>query len=150
MSKIPDEIASLLIPMMGRPMLLPNVAVAEIAPWEKPQARDKAPAWYLGDYHWRGINIPMISLELMNEPDMEDADQGSRVAVLNGVGGTKNDFYAVCVQGIPRLVRVYPQEVGKEELPEDQPSFELLVMVNGERAMIPNLDYVEQQLEGVR
>lgn len=150
MSKIPDEIASLLIPMMGRPMLLPNVAVAEIAPWEKPQPRDKMPAWYLGDYHWRGINIPMISLELMNEPDMEDADQGRRVAVLNGVGVTKNDFYAVSVQGIPRLVRVYPQEVGKEELPEDQPSFELLVMVNGERAMIPNLDYVEQQLEGVR
>ena len=47
--KIPDEVASLLIPMVGRPMLLPNVAVAEIVPWVEPEKQDNAPEWFLGE-----------------------------------------------------------------------------------------------------
>ena len=30
MAQIPEQIASLLIPMIGKPLLLPNVSVAEI------------------------------------------------------------------------------------------------------------------------
>jgi len=33
----PEEIASLLIPMLGRSMLLPNVSVAEIITWVEPE-----------------------------------------------------------------------------------------------------------------
>lgn len=147
MKNLPNEIASLLIPMLGRPMLLPNVAVAEIAPWEDPEPVNGKPSWYVGTYAWRGTDIPLLSLELMNDPDYEDATQGRRVAVLNGVGKSKEKFYAIVVQGIPRLVRVYEHELGKEEALEDQPSFALMVSVSGERAMIPNLDYVEEQLD---
>ncbi len=146
MADLPEEIASLLIPMLSRPMLVPNVAVAEIAPWEPPVPVPDSPDWLLGRYSWRGVDIPLVSLELMNDPELEEAHEGKRVAVMNGVGGVDLDFYAVCVQGIPRLVRVYPQDIGNEEEPEDQPAFELLVLVNGERAAIPNLDYVEKQL----
>ena len=52
--KIPDEVASLLIPMVGRPMLLPNVAVEEIVPWEEPEKQDNAPEGLLGTVSWRG------------------------------------------------------------------------------------------------
>jgi chemosensory pili system protein ChpC len=149
MKNLPNEIPSLLIPMLGRPMLLPNLAVAEIATWEDPSPVGGMPEWFIGHYAWRGIEIPMISLELMNDPTYEDATQGRRVAVLNGLGGAPSDFYAVVVQGIPRLVRAYPAEIGKEEQPEDQPAFALLVSVSGERAMIPDLDYVEKQLQSV-
>ena len=34
MAQVPEQIASLLIPMIGRPLLIPNVAVAEIVSWE--------------------------------------------------------------------------------------------------------------------
>lgn len=149
MKSLPNEIASLLIPMLGRPMLLPNVAIAEIAPWEVPSPVFDKPGWYVGRYSWRGIEIPLISLELMNDDSFEDANQGRRVAVLNGIGGAPSDFYAVIVQGIPRLVRVYEQEIGKEEVPEDQPAFAFMVTVSGERAMVPNLDYVEEQLKAL-
>jgi chemosensory pili system protein ChpC len=146
--KIPDEVASLLIPMVGRPMLLPNVAVAEIVPWEEPEKQDNAPEWYLGNVSWRGIDIPLVSLELMNDTDVDEAYSGHRIAVLNGVGSTKKDFYAVSVQGLPRLIRVYGEEVsGEEQLSE--PAYDMNVLVSGERAMIPDLDYVEKQVESL-
>lgn len=147
MARVNEEVASLLVPMVARPMLVPNVTVAEIVDWTQPERREGDPDWMLGTYHWRGIDIPLVSLELMNDPEEDEAFSGARIAVLNGVGVAKKDFYAVCVQGIPRLVRVYPSEIGGEEQVDDAPAFEMIVTVNGEKAMIPNLDYVEQQIE---
>ena len=146
--KIPDEVASLLIPMVGRPMLLPNVAVAEIVPWEEPEKQDNAPEWFLGNVTWRGINVPLVSLELMNDTDVDEAYSGHRIAVLNGLGGTKKEFYAVSVQGLPRLIRVFGEEVSGDE-PLSEPSYDMNVLVSGERAMIPDLDYVEKQVESL-
>lgn len=149
MARVNEEVASLLVPMVARPMLLPNVTVAEIVGWENPTRRDGDPEWLLGMFHWRGIDIPLVSLELMNDPDEEEGHEGTRIAVLNGVGKTKQDFYAISVQGIPRLVRVYPAEIGVEEDFENTPAFEMMVTVNGEKAVIPNLDFVEEQIESV-
>ncbi len=146
--KIPDEVASLLIPMVGRPMLLPNVAVAEIVPWEEPEKQDNAPEWFLGYVSWRGVDVPLVSLELMNDTDVDEAYSGHRIAVLNGVGSTKKEFYAVSVQGLPRLIRVFGEEVsGDEQLSE--PAYDMNVLVSGERAMIPDLDYVEKQIDSL-
>lgn len=146
MAIVNEEVAGLVIPMSGRPMLVPNVTVAEIVDWQEPSLVDNSPHWYLGEIDWRGVNIPLLSLELMNSPDDDDLDVGTRIAVLNGVGQTKNNFYAVCVQGIPRLVRVYPSEMGSEETLSNAPAFHMMVNVSGENVVIPNLDYVEQQI----
>lgn len=148
MARVNEEVASLLIPMVARPMLLPNVTVAEIVGWEQPERREGDPDWMLGVFNWRGVDVPVVSLELMNDPEEEEGFSGSRIAVLNGVGKSKQDFYAVCVQGIPRLVRVYPAEIGGEEN-VSAPAFDMMVTVNGEKAIIPDLSYVEEQLEAV-
>ncbi|PIE41555.1 MAG: chemotaxis protein CheW [Gammaproteobacteria bacterium] len=148
MARVNEEVASLLVPMVARPMLVPNVTVAEIVNWQAPEPRENDPAWMLGMLNWRGVDIPLVSLELMNDPQDHEAASGARIAVLNGVGKTKQDFYAVCVQGIPRLVRVYPLDVGAEE--QDQaPAFDMAITVNGEKAVIPDLDYVEEQIEAL-
>lgn len=146
--KIPDEVASLLIPMVGRPMLLPNVSVAEIVPWVEPEKQESAPEWYLGQVSWRNTLVPLVSLELMNDIDVDEAYSGHRIAVLNGIGGSKHNFYAISVQGLPRLIRVYGEEVSGEE-PLNEPAYDMNVLVSGERAMIPDLEYVEKQLETV-
>lgn len=148
MAELPEQIASLLIPMIGRPLLLPNVAVAEIVTWDQPEKPEDSPEWYLGKVDWRGVDLPVVSLELMNNPEIEDAAQGQRLAVINGVGECKLPFYAISVQGIPRLVRVYPEEMGNEEQSEDR-AYDTLVMVSGERAVIPDLANVERELNQI-
>lgn len=145
---LPEQVAGLLIPMVGRPMILPNVAVAEIVPWKRPARKDNAsPAWLLGRVEWRGLQVPLISLELMNNIELDDAQQGSRIAVVNGVGKTKLPFYAISIQGIPRLLRVYPEDITQEEQLPDKPALAWQMAVNGERMVVPDLDYVEEQLE---
>ena len=148
MSQLPEQIASLLIPMIGRPLLIPNVAVAEIVGWNQPEKQEGSPDWMLGTVDWRGVALPVVSLELMNNPEIEDASQGARLAVINGVGECKLPFYAISVQGLPRLVRVFPEELSSEEESQD-PAYDSLVMVSGERAVIPDLANVERQLNQV-
>ena len=148
MAELPEQIASLLIPMVGRPLLIPNVAVAEIVSWDEPQKQEGSPDWLLGTVDWRGVDLPVVSLERMNSSEIDDADVGQRLAVINGVGECKLPFYAISVQGLPRLVRVYPEEMSSEE-PSEDPAYDTLVMVSGERAVIPDLPGVERQLNQV-
>lgn len=145
---LPEQIAGLLIPMVGRPMILPNVAIAEIVQWKRPTRKDNAgPQWLLGKVEWRGLQIPLLSLELMNNIELDEAQYGSRIAVVNGVGKTRLPFYAISIQGIPRLIRVYPEEITQEEKQPDKPAMAYQMAVSGERMMVPDLDYVEAQLE---
>lgn len=145
---LPEQIPALLIPMIGRPLILPNVAVAEIVPWRRPARRDaNQPKWLLGQLEWRGLQLPLISLELMHSPNLEEAQQGNRIAVLNGVGGTRLPFYALSIQGIPRLVRVYPDEISGEEAVTDKPGVQYQIAVSGERTIVPDLNHIEAELE---
>ncbi len=146
MADIPEQIASLLIPMIGRPLLLPNVSVAEIVGWTQPEKEEGSPDWMLGTVDWRGIQLPVVSLELMNNSEIEDAALGQRLAVVNGVGEYKQNFYAISVQGIPRLVRVFPEEMGSQEDAVHDKAYDMTVTGSGERAVIPDLATVEQEL----
>lgn len=148
MANIPEQIASLLIPMVGRPLLLPNVAVAEIVSWSQPEKPENAPDWLLGMVEWRGTSLPVISLELMNDSDIDEASSGHRLAVINGVGESRLPFYAISVQGIPRLIRVFPEEMGGEE-PSSDMAYDVTITVSGERAVIPDLKAVEAELNRV-
>lgn len=149
MANIPEQIASLLIPMIGKPLLLPNVSVAEIVGWEQPEKEEGSPDWMLGTVEWRGVPLPVVSLELMNNPEIEDAAQGQRLAVVNGIGEYKQPFYAISVQGIPRLVRVFPEEMGAQEDAVDEKAYDTMVLVSGERAVIPDLATVERELNQI-
>lgn len=149
-TEVPEQIASLLIPMLGRPLLVPNVTVAEIVNWREvtPAPDSDSPAWLLGDASWRGTRLPVISVERMNNPAAEDAEIGQRLVVINSQRPLNIPFYGICVQGIPRLVRVFPEELG--ELDTDlsaEDAYDMMVMVSGERAVIPALDVIESHLD---
>ena len=146
MTDLPEQIASLLIPMVGRPLLVPNVTVAEIVNWRNPEVVTGMPSWVLGCVDWRGVNLPVLSIEAMNDPNLEDVDCGERLVVINGQGESKRPFYGLAVQGIPRLVRVFPDEIGEQETMSDDAVYDMLVMVSGERAIIPDLIEEEKRL----
>ena len=45
MSSLPSDISSLLIPMQGRPWLIPNIVVAEIIPLRQPDRPGRNGCW---------------------------------------------------------------------------------------------------------
>ncbi len=140
---LPTEIPSLMVPLQGRPLLVPNLAVAEIVPFNAPVPVAGKPQWFLGNIMWRGVKVPVVSMVQLRGDD-EDIPSEARIAVFNGVSGAL-PFYGVITHGIPRLVRVRPQDMENTEgmyTPVD----DAFVAVGGELAIIPNLVQLEAMI----
>lgn len=138
-----DSVRALIIPLQGRNLLLPNVAVAEVIPYTRPHAVADAPDWMLGAINWRGLNIPLISYDRLQGVHNEGAFAQARIAVLNTVrpGGGLH-FYALVTTGIPQLKRVNADAM--QEM-SDELGAGLLsqVRIGDIEAAIPDLDALE-------
>lgn len=101
-----DSVRTLIIPLQGCNLLLPNVAVAEVIAYMRPRAVENAPEWLLGTINWRGLNIPLISYDRLYSHQEGSLNQ-ARIAVLNTVDRSNGiKFYALVTAGIPQLKRV--------------------------------------------
>lgn len=145
-----QEIASLLIPLRDRLLLLPNVSVAEIVPVSQVSPVNDVPEWYLGNCVWREQKVPIISFEALNGEEKANVNQRTRFAVLNSTGLSDDlPFIAIVTQGIPRLARVSEEEISRRE--EACKPFELMcVSWAGEDAIIPDLGRMEQAFLNLR
>lgn len=144
---LPHEVPSLLVPMMGRPWLIPNIVIAEIIPLRQPDRLGEGPEWLLGWMNWRDVDIPLVSFEMLNDTSQVNIGSDSRIAVLNTVSGTAG-FYGVITQGIPRQVKVNQNELVAESV-ETGPAEIMYVQVSGDLAMIPDLDAIERAVASV-
>lgn len=140
------EVAGLLIPLHEKQLVLPNVTVAEIIPYRAPTQVSDDIDWLLGQLEWRNINIPVLSYEVLSGgslPPVADA----RFAVINGTGQKRDlPFYAMLIQGIPKLTRIQEDDVVSVEAMHSGPYDEMAVSLFGEQAMIPNLEMIENEL----
>jgi len=142
-----SEVASLLIPLHEKQLVLPNVTVAEIIPYRQPKPIGDSTPWLLGQMEWRNTFIPVLSYELLNGGGLPPIDADARFAVINGCGTSRNlPFYAVLIQGIPRLLHVSEQDVVEVEAMRSAEYDQCAVSLFGEQAMIPDLDRIEHEL----
>lgn len=141
----PQEVASLLVPVADRLLLLPHSCVAEIVPVGQVISIDDAPPWLLGEFIWREEAVPLLSLELINGGERPPIDSRSRVAVLNTTGiSDELGFIALLTQGLPRLARVSADELANAEQTHSLPFDKLPVVWAGEAAVIPDIGKLEQ------
>lgn len=145
MAAKPNQVASLIIPIQGRNLLIPNSCLAEIVPYTTTQTHEGAPEWVVGDVLWRDLTLPCISYEkLIGE--LDEIPQGKRIAIFNTLTEAyEKRFYGLTISGIPRLVRVIEAEIVEDEAIQN--AFEKMrVQVNGEVCIIPNLEAMEKLL----
>jgi chemosensory pili system protein ChpC len=141
-----SEVASLLIPLQDKQLVLPNVTVAEIIPYRAPTAISEHAGWLLGQLEWRNIHIPVLSYEILNGGSIPPIE-GARLAVINGTGTKRNlPFYAILIQGIPKLMHIKEDDIVTVEAMRSGPYDQMAVSLYGEQAMIPNLDMIENEL----
>ena len=140
------EVAGLLIPLHEKQLILPNVTVAEIIPYQAPASANNGADWLLGQIEWRNIDIPVLSYEVLNGGNIPPVT-GARIAVINGTG-QKGDlpFYAILIQGIPKLTHIQEKDVVEVEAMHSGPYDEMCVSLSNEQAMIPNLEMIENAL----
>ncbi len=140
-----QEVASLLIPLQGQSILLPNVTVAEIVPISQVQLVQHAPIWYVGNCQWRELIVPVLSLEALNGESKPSLSARARFAVLNTTGLHPDlPFMAIVTQGLPRLARVSEDEISELDDAENRPYDLMHVSWAGEQTVIPNITAIEK------
>jgi len=145
----PSEMSCVLIPLEQGQLLLPSVCVAEIIPWRRIKVLPDAPDWCLGLLGWRGEAVPVIRFEHVNEPATDGRRAGRSLVVMNRTGGGAVRFYALAVDGLPRLVQLAESDLSDQD-DEPGPAEARIVRVGAERASIPSLAYVEEQVAALR
>lgn len=140
-----QEVASLLVPIVDKLLLMPNVTVAEIVPVGQISPVENSPEWLLGEFFWRELTLPLISYELINGHAKPSINSRSRIAVINTTDEANElGFVALLTQGLPRLARVTPDEIAEsKEAPADAYD-EMMVSWAGELAAIPAINRIEQ------
>jgi len=139
-----QEVASLLVPMNGNHLLIPNVTVAEIVPVSQVTPVLRSPDWYLGNCRWREQTVPLLAYEILNGDEKPFVNARSRFAVLNTTGIDDSlPFVAILTQGLPRLARVTAEEITERDDVENK-DFELMhISWAGEEAVIPDVSKME-------
>lgn len=143
----PDQVDCLLIPLKDKNLLLPNVSVAEIIPFSHLLTTASSVDWILGRIDWRGTPVPVVCYEMLNSQQAPAPNPNARFAVINGVGDNERmPFYAMLIQGIPRLVHVQQDGIQEVEAMNMGPYDQSAITMDGENAMIPDLDRIESTL----
>lgn len=143
----PDQIDCLLIPLKDKNLILPNVAVAEIVPFSHLLTTASNVDWMLGRIDWRGVPIPVVCYEMLCNQGAPAPNPNARFAIINGVGDhAQMPFYAMLVQGIPRLMHISQDDVKPVEAFNIGTFDKSSVSIDQEAAIIPDLDLVEQEL----
>lgn len=141
------DLVTMLLPVKGRNLIIPNVTVAEIVSLSNLQRRDEAPGWIRGFIAWRGFDIPVISFEGVNEDPFAAESPELRAAVINGTSDIERlPYYGFATYATPRMMRLTPDEITSCEAPGMGPAELMAVNASGEEATIPNLAYIEEQL----
>lgn len=144
---IVSELDTLLIPACGRQLVLPNVSVAEVIPFIMPFGEKDVPNWFLGKFKWRNTDVPLVSFEAINDEPFSSTSRDRRIALLNGlVMDARLPFCGLLVDGVPKLTHLSPAEIIVDENNEPGPAESVRVLVNGEAAVIPNVDYIQQEV----
>jgi chemosensory pili system protein ChpC len=144
------DLVTLFLPVTGKHLLVPNVALAEVVPMTAVAGIDDMPNWVLGTLQWRKKTILLISFEAINDEPFVEAGDYLRVAVMNGCqDGDKMPFYAIALRGTPRMTRLVEEEVTGQENYDLGIAESMSVVVDGNEALIPNLEYIEAQIHDI-
>ncbi len=140
-----EEIYSLIVPMLERDLLVPNVSVAELVPMGKiDQPQEKHPEWFIGALDWRGERVPLLSFEQANGEDQNSLTPQARVAILNTLSDNPQmPFIGIVVQGIPRLSHIKSEELNQVDTDDLGKATLARVNYHNMHLDIPDLDYLE-------
>jgi chemosensory pili system protein ChpC len=145
------EVYSLMIPIIDESILLPNTTVAEIIPFGDVTLNTTGPDWYIGELHWHGMEIPMVSLDILHGGEDPQANRRARVAVVHTLNNNEEmPYIAIVVQGIPRLTHVTEPSISLVEDAELKIAEKAKVRIGAIQATIPDLDKLEELITQVQ
>jgi len=129
------------MPLVNLQLLLPNAVVAEIIAYTRPeQAGD---GWYDGLLAWRGVLVPVVSLEGMCGREQKAPGVRSRIAIIYNLS---NDdampYVGIILQDIPRAYLAEEDRMQAVSVATDCEFLLGRADMMLEQLMIPDLDAI--------
>ncbi len=149
MNQTPLEVRTVLLPLHYGQLLLPNASVAEVAAFRESSELPGSPEWLLGVIRWQWKEIPLICFDTLVKMPPKKTGIRARIAICYTLGGNpKRPFLGILTQSIPHLARATEDVIESDPEPSELGSGVIQqVLVNGEKAWIPDLDAIESMLE---
>jgi len=144
-----SELPTFVVPLQKSNILIPNATVAEIIPYEPLQRVQDTADWFLGFLAWRGVQVPVVSFEMLTIErasfSLVSVSSASLVVIRAPRMTGDVQYIALVSQALPRLVRIKPEEL--TESGEKVELTELMKVRYGDEVLaIPNLDYIESEV----
>ena len=136
----------LLVPLVGRRLIVPRACVAEVIGLGRFSLREEAPDWLLGDVAWSDRMVPLVSFEAACGDPVPEIGGRSRAVILRSMTGKlgRGGLALIC-QGLPQLLRL-----GEEVIELDQDGAQAgaapvlcRVKVLNETPLVPDLETLE-------
>ncbi len=140
-----QPVRCLVVPSDAGFLLIPSASVAEIVPLAFDQ--QEAEGTLLGYMAWRGVKVPVYSMEGMAGMDMpEFAKRSKAVIFYPWKGMDKNAFFALATQHDPRPRLISDNDFQETDAAKIESDFvSASFQYDGESALIPDLKAIAQQ-----
>ncbi len=142
------EIKCLVLPVAGRPLIVPNVAVAEIVTQQDVTPQPGAPDWLLGTGTWRGTQIPLIAFDRLCGEREDAPERTGRFVVMYGLEGEgAPPFYGLRIDALPRTETVDAQRLRPAEgTPHASAMVAARAVVSERECLVPAFDRLGHEL----
>jgi len=144
----------LLLPLVGRRLLVPRACVAEVIGLGRMQLREGEPEWLLGEVAWGERMVPLVSFEAACGDPVPEIGGRSRAVILRSLTGRlRRGGMALLCQGLPQLVRLGEDAVELDPEhgngPSEQAPVLCRVKVLNETPVVPDLERLENQVADI-
>lgn len=139
-----EAIRCMQLPLADVHLLVPNSAVAEIIGYDRPvRSETSDAAWYQGEIPWRGVKVPVVSIEQMCALQAATTGARTRIAVLyNPAGSDDLPYLGVVLRDIPRAFLAEPERMSGEATASDCNFISSQLQESLGQLMIPDLDAI--------
>jgi chemosensory pili system protein ChpC len=135
------EIRSVMVPLTGTQILIPNATVAEVVGFSEPEPLPDSPDWLLGSFLWRGWQVPLVSYATLIESAQGESTNGARMCITKTlINNERMPYIAILAQGFPRLTTI--TEDNLTEVPTESNPIAVAgrVIIDSTEAVVPDLD----------
>jgi chemosensory pili system protein ChpC len=149
MSEEQNLLHALLIPLVGRRLIVPRACVAEVIGLGRFRLREQEPDWLLGDVAWNDRVVPLVSFEAACGDPVPEIGGRSRAVILRSITGRLGrGGLALLCQGLPQLVRVTEEVLQLDPNGPEAADAPVLcrVRVVNETPLVPDLETIEYRV----
>ena len=146
LTKLPQNIDGLLLPVGVDTLLVPMTCVAEII--EERPALTRSPQskpWLHGWIDWRKQHIPLLAFEGLEGIGPMPLTETSQIIIFNAIGvGAERGFFALAIDNLPRPMRLSEEQDLPIASSPERTGIAFATTIEDKPVLIPDLEYLEQ------